>query len=395
MIHTRSVDPAIVGLLACLFLGGGCAEDRTSGHGKVAAEVGKPEAEEDSSASAWATSDDGKLSLRIVAAHGPIRADEPVWMLAELRNDSDQPLAVLRPFGDRYEARAIGFEITGPDGKVRYEGPTPTYVLGTDSFSYLAPSEVLLDSWSTDAFQDWMSLTNENHAGLGTLGRYSVRYTYKATPSHQEMAKQSRRFGDQERLWMGEIRTDAVTVSKAKSPRHANGGQSRPAVSVRIRSDEYRFTLAEVAAGVRFDYDLVVADDLEGVVPLPQDAGSALGGGPSGLIPFETIMGGGHSYGLFDVGLGKPDLRPRRIERGTYPHSFAWDGRNWGGPSDTGMPKGEPFPPGTYTLRVRVKGEIETPNGRKPYDVSDTAIVVLTHESPPLRQSSPSAATPP
>jgi hypothetical protein len=42
------------------------------------------------------------------------------------------------------------------------------------------------------------------------------------------------------------------------------------------------------------------------------------------------------------------------------------------------MPKGEPFPPGTYTLRVRVKGEIETPDGRKPYDVSGTAKITLT-----------------
>jgi hypothetical protein len=42
------------------------------------------------------------------------------------------------------------------------------------------------------------------------------------------------------------------------------------------------------------------------------------------------------------------------------------------------MPKGEPFPPGTYTLRVRVKGEIETQEGRIPYNVSDTARVILS-----------------
>ena len=42
------------------------------------------------------------------------------------------------------------------------------------------------------------------------------------------------------------------------------------------------------------------------------------------------------------------------------------------------MPKGEPFPPGAYTLRVSVKGEVETPQGFRRYEVSDTAKVVLT-----------------
>ena len=95
-------------------------------------------------------------------------------------------------------------------------------------------------------------------------------------------------------------------------------------------------------------------------------------------MPFETITGDGQSYGLHDVGLGQPDLRPRRIKQGTYPYSFVWNGRNWGGPSDTSMPKGEPFPPGTYTLQVRVNGETETPDGHKPYDVSESAKIILT-----------------
>jgi len=366
-------------ILACSLFGGGCAEGRRSGgDGSVSVPVSEPEAKSDSSASAWTSSEDGKLSLRIVTAHAPIRADEPVWVLAELRNDSDETLTVLKPFGDQYEAEASGFEITGPDGKVSYGGPTLEYTLGADAFTYLVPGESMLETWSTDALQDWLRLTEANYPGLGMPGQYKICFTYRATASHQDMAKQSGRFVGQENLWTGEICTDPAAVTRAEPSHDDNDGDAESAISVRIPSDEYRFTLAEAAEGVRFDYNLVVAEMLESVIPFPQDIGGAMGNGPSGLMPFETIKGDGQSYGLYDVGLGQPDLRPRKIEQGTYPHSFVRDGRNWGGPSDTSMPKGEPFPPGTYTLRVRVKGEIETPKGRKPYDVSDTTEIVLT-----------------
>lgn len=377
LANTRFVSPTLLVILACSVFVGGCAEDRRSGgDGSVSVPVSQHDVNSDLSASGWVTSADGKLSLRIVTAHGPIRADEPVWVLAELRNDADETLTVLRPFGDQYEAEASGFEITGPEGKVDYGGPKLTYVLGADAFTYLVPGEAMLETWSTDALQDWLRLTVENRPGLGTPGQYEVRFTYRATPNHDEMAKQSGRFVGEAPLWTGEIRTGPVAVTKR--PSDGDASEAEPAISVRVPSDEYRFTLAEAAAGVRFDYDLLVAEDLEGIIPFPQDTGGGMGGGPSGLMPFETITGDGQSYGLYDVGLGQPDLRPRRIEQGTYPYSFVWDGRNWGGPSDTSMPKGEPFPPGTYTLRVRVRGEIETPKGRKPYDVSDNARIILT-----------------
>ena len=40
------------------------------------------------------------------------------------------------------------------------------------------------------------------------------------------------------------------------------------------------------------------------------------------------------------------------MPKGTYPRTFTWDGVNWRGPSDTGNPKGPPFPPGDYTLTI-------------------------------------------
>lgn len=243
--------PMFSAILVCSLFGGGCAEDGKFGEdGEVSAPANEADATKDSSASTWSTSDDGKLSLRIVTAHGPISADEPVWVLAELRNDSDENLAVLRPFGDQYEAESSGFEIAGPDGKVDYGGPKLTYVLGADAFTYLVPGEALLETWSTDALQDWLQLTEANRPGLGEPGRYTIRFNYRATPSHQEMAKQSGRFVGQKRLWTGEIRTGHVAVTKRA--RDGDGSDAGPAISVRIPSGEYRFTLAEAAVGVRF-----------------------------------------------------------------------------------------------------------------------------------------------
>ena len=57
--------------------------------------------------------------------------------------------------------------------------------------------------------------------------------------------------------------------------------------------------------------------------------------------------------------------------------SFEWDGRNWTGPSDFDNPKGDPFPPGSYTLTVRIVGKIETTDGKKPYDVANSVEVKL------------------
>jgi hypothetical protein len=63
---------------------------------------------------------------------------------------------------------------------------------------------------------------------------------------------------------------------------------------------------------------------------------------------------------------------------GTYGLSFEWDGRNWTGPSDYGHPKGTPFPPGGYTLLVRLAGRVKTPSGEEPYEIKQSVQVTLT-----------------
>lgn len=328
-------------LLACTASGVGCSDQSpdagSGGKDKV------PDRNRASASSAWASSADGKLSLRIVTAHGPIDLDEPVPILCELRNNTAETLQVLLPFGDEHAAKATGLRIGGPAGRTRFTGDEADYSLGINSFTHFGAGEVL---------QGWLYLGQDQFNGVDSAREYSVRYTYRVTPSHR------------------------ITVVKKARPVQSGGIEE--SVTIRIPNDVYEFTLEEAAAGVWFDYDVVVMRHLKGVIPVPQDAGMASGPGQSGLMPFEEIVGNGQSYSLQDIGLGKPDLEPRRVKKGTFPLSFGWDGRNWSGPSDTNMPKGDPFPPGKYTLRISLKGEVETPEGRKPYRIIETATVVLT-----------------
>jgi len=134
------------------------------------------------------------------------------------------------------------------------------------------------------------------------------------------------------------------------------------------------FTLAEAAAGIGIDYDLVVDADLADVTTRPQDAGGCGMPDPGGLILFEILNGPGQSFCLCDTGLCVGGGEVVSLTAGTYRSTFSWMGRNWMGPSDTGNPMGDPFPPGSYTLRVSARGESMSAS----YEVSGTFTVHVT-----------------
>jgi hypothetical protein len=149
-------------------------------------------------------------------------------------------------------------------------------------------------------------------------------------------------------------------------------------VSIEFAKDEYTFALDEVSKGVQFDYKIVVGKDVPNVVSLPQDVGRADGAGPSGLFPFEEVSGNGQSYSLRDVGLAPPTIdATRTIKKGTHPLSFVWDGRNWNGPSDFCPPKGDPFPPGDYSLGVRLVGNIKSADETRRYEIVKNVKVTI------------------
>lgn len=173
----------------------------------------------------------------------------------------------------------------------------------------------------------------------------------------------------------GCAQTDLPPVPR---PADDNPPPIRGKIRIVFPKQKLSFTRDEVAQGVTFVYAIVVAGDIEDVTPKPLDIGAAAGPGPSGLYPFESISGNGHSYSLNDVGLGPGVFESRTIRKGTYELSFEWDGRNWTGPSDYGHPKGDPFPTGTYTLQVRLAGQVKTPSGEEPYEIKQSTQVTLT-----------------
>ncbi len=144
-------------------------------------------------------------------------------------------------------------------------------------------------------------------------------------------------------------------------------------VSIEIGSDRCIWTLAEVAAGIEIPYTVRITD-ARTIEPASQQNGCDEPG-ESGLRLRESVAGDGQAYCICDVGLCDDQPISVDLVPGEYQLAFAWDGVNWGGPSDTGNPKGEPFPAGRYTVEVRGIGEAD---GQE-YEVVATSEIILTN----------------
>ena len=73
-----------------------------------------------------------------------------------------------------------------------------------------------------------------------------------------------------------------------------------------------------------------------------------------------------------------PADTPISLVAGMYPGSFMWTGENWSGPSDTNNPKGPPFPPGDYELRIVARGQWLPFGEPQPIEVLGTFPITLT-----------------
>ena len=163
--HTalRSLAPVLATLLFAMLLCG-CHSLEPS----VAAPLVKPEPGVSSSAVQWVGSEDGVLALRLLPASREVARGATVQIVAQLRNASQTPVTVLRPFGDWVYAQAVGLKVWDGQGQLRYAGPMPTYVIGGKAFVVLAPGEVV---------EDRLELT-ENFPGFARPGTYTLRYDY-------------------------------------------------------------------------------------------------------------------------------------------------------------------------------------------------------------------------
>jgi hypothetical protein len=153
---------------------------------------------------------------------------------------------------------------------------------------------------------------------------------------------------------------------------------SLPGVSLDLSGNPPVITLEQAAHGVTFVYRTRIEMDLPGVTSPPLDAGRCDQPDASGLAVLEMITGDGRTYCLCDTGLCAPRDYRVDLAAGEYEGSFEWDGREWFGPSDTSNPKGPPFPPGTYQIRLTASGTYRNGGGAEvPWDASATVGVHL------------------
>lgn len=154
--------------------------------------------------SPWVNSKDGALSLRLLVSAKPVRAGDPIVVLAELRNNTGGCVNVLRPFGDSPVARKA-LRIAGPAGAIVPAFAALDYVLGTGAFVALLPGETIRDRLDVDPkFFPQSALP----------GKYVLRYPYRATEGNQEQAAQ--KWINLPNLWVGEIESGKVSLVKEK-----------------------------------------------------------------------------------------------------------------------------------------------------------------------------------
>lgn len=138
----------------------------------------------------------------------------------------------------------------------------------------------------------------------------------------------------------------------APPPCPADVSSTLDGVRIEMPDQPCTFTLAEAAAGIDFLYDVVVDSQVDGVTYTR----GCFEPGPSGLVTSEVVAGGGQRYCVCDVGLCMSTMEMRDLPAGAHRSTFHWEGRNWEGPSDTGMPMGPAFPVGDYTLEITSSG---------------------------------------
>lgn len=144
-----------------------------------------------------------------------------------------------------------------------------------------------------------------------------------------------------------------------------------PGVTIEISDDVCYLTTEEVAQGIGIPYTITIEQPLK-LQPAQQASCPAIE--ESQLLPFELIEGNDQRYCVCDSGLCPEFGEVVELVPGTYERLIEWDGRNWDGPSDTGMPKGEPFPPGAYDVTVSAIGTTE--DGAQ-YEVFGTLVLHL------------------
>lgn len=171
---------------------------------------------------------------------------------------------------------------------------------------------------------------------------------------------------------------EAPPLRLPRRPCAATVQSSLNGVSIVVTAPVCEFTLAEARAGIALPYEVHVTEPIE-IKPAPQDAGGCGQPNAAGLIVFERLEGKDLVYDEFDTGLCAGRARPwATVAPTVHRANFVWDGRAWRGPSDTDLPKGEAFTPGTYTLTLKAIGTRRQGQSEGPFEVETSVPIILT-----------------
>lgn len=145
--------------------------------------------------SEWTDSTDGKLSICLTVNKTTFAPSENIVIRCAVRNNTDKPLLILRPFGDEFYALSTGLHILGPDGEIEYYGEMKEYVLGIDSFHELYPGMII---------DETLELPKKYFKGLGDRGLYKIDYKYFSTGYPKRLKSDN--------FWEGRIDSSAIHV---------------------------------------------------------------------------------------------------------------------------------------------------------------------------------------
>jgi len=145
--------------------------------------------------SEWSKSADGKVSVCLTAGKTTFATNEILILRCAVRNTADNPITIMRPFGDTFYAHSAGLNILGPDGPIPYRGAMKDYVLGTSSFLELPAHSVV---------EETLELPGSIFPGLGKAGLYVITYAFLSDGYPNKPLPAN--------FWKGHIKTSSVTI---------------------------------------------------------------------------------------------------------------------------------------------------------------------------------------
>jgi hypothetical protein len=162
-------------------------------------------------------------------------------------------------------------------------------------------------------------------------------------------------------------------------PCHGTSTSTLPGVFTALLPTRCTYTVQEAVAGIDVPYTVVVNSRVPGVLAKPIDVGGCWQPDATRFETFVDVTGGGQHYCRCDIGLcHDPIALQADLPAGCPTGTVHWEGVNWSGPSDTNNPKGAPFPPGDYVVKIRQTGWFLPDASSQTFEIDATITVTIT-----------------